>query len=184
MGSGFQSQEYIANLIAKDVSAAEVDDRLVQAQRVVENADPMVIDSLRRLYGASVGDLYGYVLDADTAIGDIEKKVNAGLTARVAEQSGIQLGRSLSEQIGEMTSGNEQALRPTFQRIGSLAKSTKRLAALEGIGELGDEDVVEGELGYNAEKRDKVRKLQSQERARFSGQAGAFRGTLGANNSY
>jgi len=184
MSAGFQSRDYLAGLISQDVSAAEVDARLEQGQRVVDNADPLVVESMQRLYGASIGDLYGYVLDADTAIGDIEKRVSAGITARTAEQSGLTIGRSLSEQIGQMTGGNEQALRPAFQRAGALADSTRRLSALEGIDDLTDEDVVEGEFAYNKENRDKVRKLQSQERARFSGQSGAFQGTLGGNTSY
>lgn len=184
MSPGFQSRDYIANLLANDVSAAEVDTRLEQAQRVVDNADPMVVDSLRRLYGASVGDLYGYVLDADTAIGDIEKKVSAGITARVAEQSGLTIGRGLAEQIGQMTGGNEQTLRPVLSRAGALADSTERLAAIEGIRDITDEDVLEGELGYNAESRDRVRKLQSKERARFSGQSGLGRSTLGGGSTY
>ena len=184
MSAAFQSRDYLAGLISRDVSAAEVDARLEQGQRVIDNADPLVVESMQRLYGASIGDLYGYVLDADTAIGDIEKRVSAGITARAAEQSGLTIGRSLSEQIGQMTGGNEQALRPAFQRAGALADSTRRLSALEGIDDLTDEDVVEGEFGYNKENRDRVRKLQSQERARFSGQSGAFQGTLGGNNSY
>ena len=183
MSAGFMSRDYIANLISQDVSASEVDARLEQAQRVVDNADPGVINSLRRLYGATIGDLYGYVLDADTAIGDIEKEVSAGITARVAEQSGLEIGRGLSEQIGQMTGGNEQALRPVLSRAGSLAQSTRRLAALEGVDGLDDEDVIEGELGYNAESRDKVRKLQSRERARFSGSSAIGRSTLGGGNT-
>ena len=184
MGASFQSREYLAGLISRDVSAQEVDSRIEQAQRVVDNADPEIVNTMQRLYGASIGDLYGYVLDADTALGEIEKKVSAGITSRVAEQSGLQLGRNLSEQIGQMTSGNEQALRPAMQRAGALADSTRRLSALEGIDDITDEDVVEGEFGYNEENRNKVRKLQSQERARFSGRSGAFRGTLGGNDSY
>lgn len=184
LDSAFYTNERIAGLIGGDVSSDEVTDRLTKAKRIVDSADTNIKNSLVSLYGASLGDLVGYVLDPKLASEGLQRKVNAGIAYGVAKGQGLDLDRSLSEQIGELTYGDERTARQTLGQAGELAKSVRRLQTMETDVSLSDADVVEQQFGLDAEAGRKVKTLQSRERARFSGASGAFTGTLNSSSSY
>lgn len=181
LGDAFYSNEKIAGLIGGDVSADEVSDRLTKAKKIVDNADVNIKSSLVNLYGAGLGDLIGYVLDPALAQEQLQRKVNAGIAYGVAKGQGLDLDRDLSEQIGELTYGDERTARQSLGQAGVLAESVRRLKNIDGI-DITDADVVEQQFGLDAEAGTKVKKLQSRERARFTGSSGAFGGTLQSNN--
>lgn len=184
LDSAFYTNERIAGLIGGDVSSDEVTDRLTKAKRIVDSADTNIKNSLVSLYGASLGDLVGYVLDPKLASEGLQRKVNAGIAYGVAQGQGLNLDRSLSEQIGELTYGDERTARQTLGQAGELAKSVRRLQTMETDISLSDADVVEQQFGLDAEAGRKVKTLQSRERARFTGASGAFTGTLNSSSSY
>lgn len=173
----FYSRSKLANLIGGDVSPTEVDGRIGQAKRVIDNADPNIKNSLVGLYGATMGDMLGYVLAPETALEVVQRRVNAGFASGIAQTAGIDLGLSLSEQVGDLTMGDERTLRAQFANIGDLARSTSRLASIDNE-QVTDRDVVRGEFGIDQQADQKVRRLQSRERARFSGQSATTSSTL------
>jgi len=172
--SDYYSRDKLANLIGGDVSATEVDGRIGQAKKVIDNADPNIKNSLVGLYGVGMSDMLGYVLAPETALEVVQRRVNAGFAAGVARGQGIDLGSmgdtSLAEQIGDLTFGDERTLRSQFDAIGGLARSTRRLSGIDQE-QVTDRDVVKGEFGIDAQAGQKVKKMQSRERARFSGQS-------------
>lgn len=184
LDTAFYSNERIASLIGGDVSSDEVTDRLTKAKRIVDSADTNIKNSLVSLYGASLGDLVGYVLDPKLAAEGLQRKVNAGIAYGVAKGQGLDLDRSLSEQIGELTYGDERTARQTLGQAGELARSVRRLQTMESDINLTDADVVEQQFGLDEQAGRKVKTLQSRERARFSGASGAFAGTLNSSSSY
>ena len=177
----YYSRDKLANLIGGDVSATEVDGRIGQAKKVIDNADPNIKNSLVGLYGVGMGDMLGYVLAPETALEVVQRRVNAGFAAGVARGQGIDLGTmgdtSLAEQIGDLTYGDERTLRAQFDNIGGLARSTRRLSGIDQE-QVSDRDVVKGEFGIDAQAGQKVKRMQSRERARFSGQSATTSSTL------
>lgn len=177
----YYSRDKLATLIGGDVSATEVDGRVAQAKKVIDNADPNIKNSLVGLYGVGMSDMLGYVLAPETALEVVQRRVNAGFAAGVAQGQGIDLGSmgdtSLAEQIGDLTFGDERTLRAQFDNIGGLARSTRRLSGIDQE-QVTDRDVVKGEFGIDAQAGQKVKKMQSRERARFSGQSATTSATL------
>ena len=181
LDGAFYSSERLADLIGYDVSGDEVADRLTKAKRIIDSADPNIKDSLVSLYGASMGDLVGYVLDPALAAEGLQRKINAGIAYGVAQGNDLQLDRSLSEQIGELTYGDERTARQALGQAGDLAKNVRKLKNMDQDIDITDADVVEQQFGLDDEAGRKVRTLQSRERARFGGSSGAFSGTLSSN---
>ena len=73
--------------------------------------------------------------------------------------------------------GDERTLRAQFANIGDLARSTARLSGIDNE-QVTDRDVVRGEFGIDQQADQKVRRMQSRERARFSGQSATTSSTL------
>lgn len=173
----YYSRDKLATLIGGDVSATEVGDRVSQAKKVIDNADPNIKKSLVRMYGATMGDMLGYVLAPETALETLQRRVNAGFASGVALGQGIAMDTSLSEQIGDLTMGDERTLRAQFANVGDAARSTRRLSNIDNE-DVTDTDVVKSSFGLDSTADTKIRKLQSRERARFSGQSSTGRSTL------
>lgn len=177
LDTAYSTRDKLATLIGGDVSATEVDSRIGQAKRIIDNADPNIKNSLVSLYGAGMSDMLGYVLSPETAIEVVQRRVNAGFASGVAATQGIDLGLGLSEQVGDLTLGDERTLRAQFSNIGDLARSTQRLSAIDNE-DVSNQDVVRGEFGIDASADQKVRRLQSRERARFMGSSAQSRSTF------
>lgn len=175
--SDYYSRDKLANLIGGDVSPTEVDGRIGQAKKVIDNADPNIKSSLTKLYGASMSDMLGYVLAPETALEVVQRRVNAGFASGVALGQGIDLGVGLAEQVGDLTFGDERTLRSQFAGIGDTARSTARLAGIDNEN-VSSQDVVRGQFGIDQAAETKVKRLQSRERARFGGQSATISSTL------
>jgi len=84
-------QEGFNKLLANDVSATELEDRIMTAQSRVINANPEVKQALRQFYpDITDGDILAYSLDPTKALTDIKRKVTA------AEIGGAALGAGLT----------------------------------------------------------------------------------------
>lgn len=177
LAGDFYTQDRLAGLIAGDVSAEEVGFRISQAKKVIDSADPNIKSALMNLYGARMGDMLGYVLDPTVGEEVMQRRVNAGFAAGVAQGVGIYMDSALSEKVGDLTMGDERTLRSQFSQIGELADSTERLAYIDNE-KITDSDVVRSQYGLDESMDKKVRLLQSRERARFSGASSTGRSTL------
>jgi hypothetical protein len=77
-------------LLAGDVSATELEDRIVTAQDRVLNANPEVAQALKAFYpGISNGDILAYTLDPANAINAIKRKITAAEIGGAAVRSGL-----------------------------------------------------------------------------------------------
>ncbi|NDB36457.1 MAG: hypothetical protein EB023_14205, partial [Flavobacteriia bacterium] len=87
-------QEGFEKLIAGDVSAAELEDRIMTAQNRVVNAPPQVKEALQRFYpDINNSDILAYTLDPEKGLADIKRKVTA------AEIGGAALGAGLATDV-------------------------------------------------------------------------------------
>lgn len=83
-------QRGFESLLAGDVSATELEDRIVTAQDRVLNANPEVAQALKAFYpGISNGDILAYALDPANAINAIKRKITAAEIGGAAVRSGL-----------------------------------------------------------------------------------------------
>lgn len=172
--AGFQK------LLAGDVSATELEDRISTAQNRVVNANPQVKQALRQFYpDITDGDILAYALDPQKALTDIKRKVTA------AEIGGAALGQGLStsqlsaeglanygitKQQAEQGYGTIGEFLPTAQKLASIYQEqpyTQQQAEQEIFG-----------LANSAEAARKRKKLSEREQASFSGSSGTSGGAL------
>ena len=102
----YGKQEGFDKLLANDVSAVELEDRISTAQKRVLNANPEVLSAIKNFYGDSItnGDILAYTLDPTKALTDIKKKVTAAEIQGAANIFGLNkiTAESTPEQIKQL----------------------------------------------------------------------------------
>jgi hypothetical protein len=170
--------------LAGDVSAAELEDRIITAQNRVINAAPEVSKALREFYpDITNGDILAYALDPQQALSNIKRKVGAAEIGAGAMQAGLATGLSRAEELQKFGVTGEQA-RAGYQTIAELLPSATKLSSIyakQGLGEYGQTAAEQEVFGISgaADAATRRRKLAQLETAAFSGQAGAAGGALG-----
>lgn len=161
-------------LISGDVSADELDSRIASAQMVI-NANPQVMQSLKAYYPeVTNGDVLSYVLNPKTGLVDIERKIRgaqiggAALTAGLAAPGAGRIGELVGAGVSE-----EQAQRG-FQSIANILPESQKLSQIYDSGGYTQAEAEAEAFGLagGIEAGRKRRRLASQERAAFEGQAG------------
>ena len=168
-------QEGFNKFIANDVSAAELEDRVLTAQSRVMNANPEVLASLKQFYpGITNGDILAYTLDPTKALTDIKRKVTAAEIGGAATQAGLQTGMTRAEELAAAGITKQQA-QQGFQTIAEVAPRGGQLAEIYKQSPY-TQTTAEAEvfgLAGSAEAARQRKKLTSLETAAFSGSAGA-----------
>ena len=174
------AQEGFNKFIANDVSAAELEDRIMTAQNRVMNANPEVLASLKAFYpDINNGDILAYTLDPTKGLTDIKRKVTAAEIGGAATQAGLQTGVTRAEQLGAAGITKAQAQ----QGFGTIAGGLQRGSQLASIyGEnpytqTTAEQEVFGLAGKTEAEKER-KKLTSLEKATFGGQSGVSSGAL------
>lgn len=165
-------------LIANDVSAVELENRLITAQDRVLKANPEVLNTLKQFYpGITNGDILAYTLDPKNAIKDIQSKVTAAEIGAAQKGAGLQVSQAGAENLAlnKVTGEQYQAAAPTISeasiRGGQLASIYKEDPYTQQTAEA----AVLNTPG-SAEAIRQTKKLTALEQAAFSGQSG--RGVL------
>ncbi len=175
-------QEGFEKFIAGDVSAAELEDRILTAQSRVLNAAPQVAQSLRQFYPEITGgDILAYALDPDKALNEIKRKVGAAEIGAGASIAGLTTGLSRAEELQRYGVTGEQA-RQGFQTIADILPTASKLGdiyAKQGMGPYTQSTAEQEVFGIPGavDAQKKRRQLAQLETAQFSGQAGI--GALG-----
>jgi hypothetical protein len=174
------TQEGFNKFIANDVSAAELEDRVMTAQSRVLNSNPEVLASLKAFYpDITNGDILAYTLNPEKALTDIKRKVTAAEIGGSATQAGLGTTMARAEELGAAGINKAQAQ----QGFGTIAGGLERGSQLASIygqdpyTQTTAEKEVFGLAGKTeAEKQRK--KLTGLEKAAFSGQSGISSGAL------
>jgi hypothetical protein len=168
-------QEGFNKFIANDVSAAELEDRVLTAQSRVMNANPEVLASLKQFYpGITNGDILAYTLDPSKALTDIKRKVTAAEIGGAATQAGLGLTGARAEELGAQGITKAQA-QQGFQTVAEVAPRGGQLADIYRQSPY-TQQTAEAEvfgLAGSTEAARQRKKLTSLETAAFSGSAGA-----------
>ena len=173
-------QEGFEKFLANDVSAAELEDRVMTAQSRVMNANPEVLASLKQFYpGIANGDILAYTLDPEKALTDIKRKVTAAEIGGAAMQAGLQAGVTRAEELGAAGVTKQQAQQGYGTIAGGLQRGSQ-LASIYGENPY-TQTTAESEIfniAGSAEAEKQRKKLTSLEKATFSGQSGASSSAL------
>lgn len=183
-------QEGFEKLLANDVSATELEDRVVTAQSRVLNANPEVLKTLKQFYpDITNGDILAYTLDPTKGLSEIKRKVTAAEIGGAALAAGLDLGKTpeqiaASEARARMLAGygvsKEQAM-SGYQTVAEIAPRGTQLAEFYNRPTYGqmeaEQEVFNIEGAAAARKR--RQELAALEQASFSGKSGAGQGALG-----
>lgn len=174
----------IADLVSKfNTSSQEVASRIADAQRVVNNTPQEVKNALRDFYNINDTDLLSYTLDPTKTAADINAKANASLIAGLGRTTdyGVNITQQAAEQyakvFGESGDISQEQMRKDLAASSTLQKSMGRLAGLEKETFTGTES-LQATTGIDAAATEKAKRLQSAERARFSGSSAIQQKTL------
>ena len=179
----FDTDDYVSQFIANDVSATELSNRVVTAVQRVQNADPAIQQQLRDYYGIGQADLVAYVLDPNQQFQKIERQVAASEIGVAAGRQGLKAGVSVAEQLAAQGVTQAEAQKG-YATIADILPTAEKLSdiygkTLDGYGQSEAEQEVFNSLASAQRKR---QKLTQREIAAFSGAAGTNKTSLTTSN--
>ena len=175
----FDTDDYVSQFIANDVSAAELSNRVVTAVQRVRNADPAVAATLKQYYGIGDTDLVAYVLDPNQQFPKISTQVAAAEIGAAAGLQGLAPGVAVAEQLARQGVTQAEAQRG-YATIANILPTAEKLsqmygAGLEGYGLAEAEQEVFNSLASAQRKR---QRLTEREIAAFGGTSGLGKTSL------
>jgi hypothetical protein len=165
-------------LIEGDVSPQELQERIEQGYRKVQDADPEVKRQMRELYGLGDTELAAYFLDPDKAATLLTRQARAAqIAARGREQGGLDLTRESAEALAARGITPEEA-QAQFAQRGALAGLYNPLAGEEALTQ---EEELGATFGFDPVARERLERRRAQRVAEFQG-GGSFARTTGATS--
>jgi hypothetical protein len=167
-------------LITGDVDPTELENRVILAQKKVNDADPNVKKALKEFYpDITNADILAYTLDPTRGMEDIKRKVTAAEIGGAAMGQGLKTGMARAEELARLGITGEAA-REGYASIADIAPRGSQLAAIYGEGPYGQTEAEQEVFGLSgsAAAGAKRKKLSELERSAFSGQAGTTAGAL------
>jgi hypothetical protein len=178
-------QQNIAKLVGDySVSVNEVKNRVADAQRVVNDTAPEVRDSLQRFYNVSASDLVAFTLDPTKTQTRINQIANAAIIGGYAQARGLSADVGTAENIANLSQGgavSQQALAGELSTAAGTKRDTQRLANIDQTS-LTDSDILNSQFNLDTDAQQKIKQLQSRERARFSGTSSIGASSLASYN--
>jgi hypothetical protein len=184
-------QEGFEKFIAGDVSAAELEERIVTAQKRVLDAAPEVTAALKQFYpDIKNGDILAFTLDPDKGLADIRKKITAaeigGAALGVKTTAGETLSTSMAraEELARYGVTAETA-RAGYGAIGGGLERGRQLSSIYQQPDY-NQAVAEEEvfnLPGQTQAGEKRKKIIGLEKATFGGQTGVTSGALSQNRA-
>jgi len=173
-------QEGFEKLISGDVSAAELEDRIMTAQNRVVNAPPQVKEALQRFYpDINSSDILAYTLDPEKGLADIRRKVTAAEIGGAAIGAGLATDVGRAEELAKFGVTAERA-REGYQAAVPLIERGSQLAGFYRESPYTQRTAEEELFGLTGapEASAKRKRLTSLEQAQFAGQSGMTGGAL------
>lgn len=174
MPTGFYDQpnDFTA-LISNDVSVAELNDRIQYGYQAVSQANPQVVQEMKRLYGVDDSQLAAYFLDPERATPTLLKQAKSAQIASEANlQAGVGVTAQQAEQLATAGISTEQA-RSGFQTIAALQEVFQPLQGEQAISQ---QEQIAGVFGTEQAAQQRIRQRVRERTAAFEA-GGAFAGT-------
>jgi len=172
-------------LIANDVSALELEDRIVTAQKRVLDAAPEVTTALRQFYpDINNGDILAYTLDPEKGLTEIKRKITAAEIGGAALSAGLKTSLTDAEYLRRYGVTAETA-RQGYGAIGGGLERGRQLASIyqepDYTQAVAEEEIFN--LPGQTEAQQKRKKVIGLEKATFGGQTGVSSGALSQNRA-
>lgn len=173
--TGFYDQAEDFNaLIGGDVSAAELSSRVNEGYLAVQQANPQVINEMRRLYGVDDSMLAAYFLDPAKATPMLLRQARA---AQIAGEATLQAEQQITAATAEelaVAGITQQQARQGFQTI---AGAEELFVALPGTTEeaISEQEQIAGVFGTSAAAQQRIRRRSRERQAAFEA-GGRFAG--------
>jgi hypothetical protein len=172
-------------LIANDVSAVELEDRILTAQKRVLDAAPEVTTALKQFYpDITNGDILAYTLDPEKSLTEIKRKVTAAEIGGAALGAGLKTSLTDAEYLrrygvtAESAKQGYEAIGGGLERGRQLSSIYQQPAYTQAVAE---EEVFN--LPGQTEAQQKRKKVIGLEKATFGGQTGVSSGALSQNRA-
>ena len=178
--SFYDSKDDFDALIGGSVSNAELQSRVQDGYRAVQDADPEVKRQMRELYGVSEGDLAAYFIDPNRmkpllVAADYKRQAEAAkIAARASQSAGIQLTGGLAEDLARRGITETEA-QTGFTAIGKLGELTTQLS---GETALSQEQIIGQQFGTDVAAAQELEKRRRRRVGEFAG-GGGFARTQG-----
>ena len=178
-------QEGFEKLIGFDVSATELEDRVLTAQNRVINAAPEITTALKQFYpDITNGDILAYTLDPTKGLSEIKRKVTAAEIGGAAIGAGLGTGVARAEELARYGVTAESAQKG-YSAIGGGLERGRQLSSIYQQPDY-NQAVAEEEL-FNlpgqTQAGEKRKKIIGLEKATFGGQTGVSSGALSQNRA-
>lgn len=178
----FDTDDYVSQFIANDVSPTEFSNRIVTAVQRVQNADPAVVKQLNEFYGIKPEGLVAYVLDPEQQFPKIERQVAAAEIGVAAARQGFATGKDFAATAEQLAAqGISQAeAQKGYSTIADYLPDAEKLSQIYGgtmdkFGLAEAEQIQFNSLASAQRKRDALR---ARELAAFSGASGTNKTSL------
>ena len=158
-------------LISRDVSPQEFQDRVPLAEVARDSASTETRRLLNEFYDISEGDLTAYYLDptrAETIFEDIRRMESAGLAAASRQT----IGQDLTVGTAEALQAESIQRREIQQRLGQRVGLTDQLLGEEEA--LTASTIAEAEFGLDVESATRMRRRREERTTGFAGRSGAL----------
>ena len=174
----YDNQNDFANFIANDVSPAELTARIQSGYKAVTQADPEVVNNLKRLYKLDDSQLAAYFLDPERSMTEITRQVRASeIAARAAEQGRVQLDVTLAENLAQRGYTGQSAA----TAFTSLQELQGLYTEMTGEQALSQAEKVGAAFGYDVTAAQQIAQRKAARKAAFQG-GGGFARTTGATS--
>jgi hypothetical protein len=173
---------YLGQLIAKDVSPVEVQQRVDAARAAISNEDPFVKQQLQQEFGLTTGDMVLHILDPEKASTVIQNKVNAAKVGAEFSRQGADISMGTAEQYAAQGITQAQAQQAAINVAAQTAPTqalAQRYGAFAPAGGAGAA-IAAADLGTAgaAQAQMELQRLKTQEISAFSGSSGVGKGSL------
>jgi hypothetical protein len=172
----YDTPEDFQNFIANDISPDEIQYRVQQGYEAVKNADPIVVNELKSLYGLDDATLAAYFIDPNKTKEAVVRSARAAeVAAQARKQAGIGLTATQAEELVQ-AGVTEQQAQSAFGDVRALQELTQPLMGEEGLTQ---QELIQGVTGTNAAAAQRVAKTARRRRATFEAGGQTALGTVG-----
>lgn len=164
----FDDPSDFANFIGKSVSPAEIQERVNLASDVINREDPAVVSELQRR-GLSTGMVIAHALDAERAAPLIKRDLNSTLIGAAAARAGAGTSVAYADSLAARGIQEREAAQG-FGQVANIAGNASKLGRIYGV-DYSQDDAQAEVFDTNEAAADKRKRITSQERSNFSGNA-------------
>ena len=182
----YDGSEDFGNLIGKQVSAKEYQDRLQIGQDLARTLNSGIKTQLLNLYNVGEGDLTAYVLDPDKALSLIQKQAKAATFVSLGRAAGFGLPSITAGQAENIVATEpyakltENQMQTKLGQAGELLKEQQRLSQIEGM-TYSEQEALDAVISGDTKAVLASQQRAQREVARFSSRGGITGSSLGSS---